>query len=371
MIRILCVSTSTTVGGAEKTLYSLARGISAEKFSVCAVISLKPAGFYGKKLAQDGIPVVSLNSGRIPSWFALKALKSLIAEHQPDIVHAFLYQAVQLCRLAKGSGNFKLISSPRVTYRTRSAASLALDRVLKSRDDLLICESDASREFLIRNQGYHPAKVVTVYNGIDPEAATIPDSKIMILRKQARVQSGDFFIGSCGRLDAQKNHECLIRALAQIKDRLTWRCVILGEGPKRARLQSLIRRFGLLDRVRLLGERLDMADWASCFDLFVLPSLWEGLPNVLLEAMSAGAPCAASAVDGIPEVVGNGETGFLFPPGDPGALARAIMTAASDKALLKKIGRAGQGFVRGKFLFSSMISNYETIYEALGQNSRG
>ncbi|MDE2313639.1 MAG: glycosyltransferase, partial [Elusimicrobia bacterium] len=154
MIRVLYVATSTTLGGAEKTLHTLATRIDRKKFAVPEVVSLKPEGVYAQKLAESGIAATSLGTGRVPDLRTLRALRALISERKPDVVHAFMYQAVQLCRLAKLGAGFKLLSSPRVTYRTRSWGTLALDRALKGRDDLLISECEASRTYLIERQGY-------------------------------------------------------------------------------------------------------------------------------------------------------------------------------------------------------------------------
>ena len=365
MIRVLYVSTSTTLGGAEKTLHTLATRLDRKKFDVPAVVSLKPAGVYARKLSESGISVASLETGRVPGPRALGALRALIAERKPDVVHAFMYQAVQLCRLAKFGGGFKLVSSPRVTYRTRSRATLALDRILKGRDDVLIAECEASRQYLIRRQGYHPDKVRTIYNGVEPVTRAFQND-IAHLRSEAGAGPKDFLIGSAGRLDKQKDHASLLRALIPLKNYMPWiRCVILGEGPERANLESLIGRLGLRDRVRLLGERQDAAAWISSLDLFVLPSLWEGLPNVLLEAMALGVPCAASAVDGIPEIIRDGENGFLFAPGNPEAMARVITKIMEDDVLRRKVAAVGRVNVAERFPLPIMVSSYESLYESV------
>jgi len=365
VIRVLYVSTSTTLGGAEKTLHTLATRLDRKKFDVPAVISLKPAGVYARKLSESGISVTSLETSRIPGPRTLKALRTFVAERKPDVVHAFMYQAVQLCRLAKLGAGFKLVSSPRVTYRTRSWATLALDRALKGRDDLLIAECESSRDYLIERQGYRPDKVKTIYNGVEPVTRAFQDD-IARLRLEAGAGPRDFLIGSAGRLDRQKNHASLLRALVPLKNYMPWmRCVILGEGPERANLESLIVRLGLRDRVRLLGERQDAAAWISSLDLFVLPSLWEGLPNVLLEAMAMGIPCAASAVDGVCEVIRDGQNGFLFAPGNPEAMARTITRIMGDDALRRQVAAMGRADVLKDFSLPGMISAYEAAYESV------
>ncbi|MDE1977059.1 MAG: glycosyltransferase [Elusimicrobia bacterium] len=366
MIRVLYVATSTTLGGAEKTLHTLATRIDRKKFAVPEVVSLKPEGVYAQKLAESGIAATSLGTGRVPDLRTLRALRALISERKPDVVHAFMYQAVQLCRLAKLGAGFKLLSSPRVTYRTRSWGTLALDRALKGRDDLLVSECEASRTYLIERQGYRPDRVRTIYNGVAPAAAAFK-ADVVRLRREAGAGPGDFLVGSAGRLDRQKDHANLLRALIRMRnyDFPRMRCVILGQGPERANLEALTQRLGLRSRVRFLGERADAAAWISSLDLFVLPSLWEGLPNALLEAMALGVPCAASAVDGVPEVIQDGENGYLFPPGNPWLAAQAISRAMGQDAARRKIADAGRASVAARFSLQAMFASYESAYESL------
>jgi glycosyltransferase involved in cell wall biosynthesis len=273
-----------------------------------------------------------------------RKLVKIIDHERPDVVHAVMYQAIQLCRLAKkrATTKFKLVSSPRVNYRTRSALTLLVDQFLRGADDLLITESEASRKFLLERLKYRPEKVRTVYNGVD--LASWPISKLdrQHKRLELRLGAGELLLGSVGRLDGQKAHWVLVEAMARLKNRVPARCVIIGDGPRRAALEALIRRHHLEGKVMLLGERDDVTAWLSSLDAFVLPSLWEGLPNALLEAMALGLPVVASAVDGVPEVVADGATGLLVPPRDPLALAKKLAELCADAGGPPRQGQAPQ-----------------------------
>ena len=137
-MRILFVTTSTTLGGAEKTVYCLATLLDPKHFQVASIVSLKPFGAYAQKLSALGLPTATLGLRGKPSLKHVRELARLIDQQKPDIVHAVMYQAIQLCRLAKtrSAHPFKLVSSPRVGYRTRSLGTLFIDRMLKNRDDL-------------------------------------------------------------------------------------------------------------------------------------------------------------------------------------------------------------------------------------------
>lgn len=363
MKRILFVTTSTTVGGAEKTLYTIATLLDPSLFEVVGVVSLKPPGFYSERLESAGIKTFSLGVKKRAAFKDLSRLADIIRETQAHTVHAFMFQAMQLCRAVKkrGLAEFKLISSPRVTYRTRSRWTLWLDKFLKGADDLLIAESETTRAYLERRLGYDPRRLRTIHNGID--IAGWPISKLERRKKRIELRLGkdDLLIGSVGRLDEQKGHCYLIQALAHLKDE-PMRLVILGEGPHRHRLEALIRRLHLEKHVWLIGEREDMPSWLSAFDIFVLPSLWEGLPNALLEAMAIGLPVAASSVDGVLEAVVDGKNGILLPPKNIRAMTQRIRKLARDPALRKKLGAAAQKTVADGFTLLQMISAYEAAY---------
>jgi glycosyltransferase involved in cell wall biosynthesis len=206
MPRVLFVSTSTTLGGAEKTLFTLATRLGDGEFQTAGVVGLKPPGHYAQRLAKEGVKTRSLDMIGWPSPRHADALERIIKETKPDLVHALMYQAIQLCRFVKRRGDapFKLVSSPRVNYRTRSRFSLLLDRWLRSADDLLVSESEASRGFLL-GLGYAAERVRTVRNGVD-----LPELPSAAERKRARLQLGlrddEPLLLSMGRLDEQKGH---------------------------------------------------------------------------------------------------------------------------------------------------------------------
>ena len=366
MARILYVATSTTVGGAEKTVYTLATLLDPKRYEVCGVVSLKPEGTYARKLKAQGVRTESLELSGTPRLADAARLAAIITRERPDIVHAVMYQAIQLCRLAKPKVpfSFKLVTSPRVNYRSRSLWTLFIDYALKGRDDLLIAECDASRSFLVSYLGYAPDKVRTIRNGIDLAGWPVSSVDRQKGRMDLRLASSDVLVGAVGRLDRQKGFGDLILAMSRLK-KTDLRCVILGEGPERGRLEALIRAHHLEKSVWLPGEKNDIAAWLSAFDIACLPSLWEGLPNFLLEAMALSLPVVATAVDGVPEVVENGKTGVLTPPSDPGALAKILGKLGLEPARRAALGTAAHAAVLEKFTVSRMLAEYQDAYSAV------
>ncbi|MFA6030811.1 MAG: glycosyltransferase [Elusimicrobiota bacterium] len=369
MRRVLFVSTSTTVGGAEKTLYTLATLLPPSRFKVVGVVSLKAPGRYGELLRSEGIPVDTLDwpqNGRARLRDVAR-LAALIRARRPDIVHAVMYQAMQLCRAVRrfGYGDFKLLTSPRVHYRTRDEVSLLVDRLLKGSDDLLVAESESTRRHLVEKLGYKPEKVLRVYNGTDLAGCTPSSADRSRLRAELGVAEHEPLLGAVGRLDPQKGHVFLIEAVAKLRAIHPVKCVLLGDGPLRSALQDKVRQLGLEDAVFLPGEKSELPRWLSALDIFVQPSLWEGLPNALLEAMALGLPVVATRVDGIPEIVRHDVTGLLCDPKSSQALITPLGDLCSDDALRRRLGTAARTLMFENFKVSDMLDNYEKAYSRI------
>jgi glycosyltransferase involved in cell wall biosynthesis len=369
--RILFVTTAPATGGAEKALFQIATGRDPKLFSV-SVVSLKPLGEYGKQLAETGITVHSLGQGRIPSPASIWALAKIIRKEKPALIHALMFRAIQLTRLARllSGQHCPLVTSPHINYRSRSSLTLAFDRRFKNGDALTITECETTRQYLLKNVGYDPDKVLSIHNGV--ETAGKPHHiKRNPKRIEAGAKDGELLIGAMGRLDRQKNHALLIDALARLKGKFPFRCVILGEGPLRGDLEKLIRERGLEGVVSLPGETSEIDAWLSAFDLFIQPSLWEGFPYAVLEAMASGLAVIASRVDGVPEMIDSGKNGILVAPGEAGTLSRAIESLALDPGPRKKLGDAARKTVHDRFTVKHMVAEYQKAYSSVVQNPAG
>jgi len=161
------------------------------------------------------------------------------------------------------------------------------------------------------------------------------------------------------RLDKQKGHTYLLKAAADVPGTIF---VFVGDGPEKANLENQARELSLADRVIFLGKRYDIPELLNGCDIFVLPSLYEGLPLSIMEAMAAGKPVVASDIGGVNELIRDGETGYLVPAGDTQALARSINTLVSDPALAGKIALAGKTLVEKEFSADSMVAGVTDIY---------
>jgi len=213
-----------------------------------------------------------------------------------------------------------------------------------------------------REASWQNIKSHVIYNGVDTSSSGNRDAT------RRTLELGDRVTGIIvARIDTLKGHDTLLTATAELKTRYPKLVIlIVGDGTERSNREKLAHELGLDEKkVRFLGFRSDIPDLLAASDFFVLPSLTEGLPLSVLEAMSMKLPVIATSVGGIPELVTDGETGILIPPKDPVALAEAMARIIGDPDLRKRMGEAGYRRVVNHFSFDTMTKKYEELYYSL------
>jgi glycosyltransferase involved in cell wall biosynthesis len=224
--------------------------------------------------------------------------------------------------------------------------------------DVIVPVSHAAKDELVKINRIPENKVKVIQNGIDLRQFDVNDTAIRSLQK-----NGKTIIGIVTRLDQYKDIPNLIisfhNVLAQHNNAELW---IVGDGDLRDDLQKQVDVSGLKENVKFWGWRKDIAAINTAIDVFVLPSVTEGLSIALLEAMACHCPAVATSVGGNPEVVVDGETGFLVPPKDPQAMAEKILVLLRDPALAQKMGQAGRRRVEEHFSLERMVEEYEKVY---------
>lgn len=213
---------------------------------------------------------------------------------------------------------------------------------------------------LVATLGLPGRKLRIVPNGIDPARFTRPADPA--LRARLDPSQGRPLVFTAARLAPQKGLDLLLEAAALVPEA---RFVIAGDGPERGALEARAAALGVAPRLRLLGTRDDVADWLAACDLYVLPSLFEGLPISVLEAMAASKPVVATRIGGTDEAVADGETGILVTPGDASALAGAIRTFISDPERARVAGDAGRRRFEARFTSGAMVAAVTATYQEL------
>ncbi|MBD3162427.1 MAG: glycosyltransferase, partial [Candidatus Eisenbacteria bacterium] len=231
------------------------------------------------------------------------------------------------------------------------------DRLLAPGTERIVCVAESDLRLARRHRLVVEGRAAVVHNGIDP-------TPFAALPRRARGEGTGPVVGTIGRLHRQKGHRDLVEAAVRVlEEEPSCRFTIVGEGEERGALEREIAAAGLGERFSLPGATHDATAALADFDLFVLPSLWEGLPLTLLEAMAAGLPVIASDVDGIPEAVSEGKDGLLVPPRDPAALARAILGLLRDPDRAARLGAAARRTVETRFTLDRMVRETERVYE--------
>ena len=360
--KILYLITELDIGGAEKNLFRLAVGLKDRGWDV-SVAALSGRGEVGKWLDAAGVPVhyVEMRSKLEPRWFA--RLVRLLRRERPDILHTFLFHANAAGRLANLFARVPaVVSSVRVAERRRKS-HLYVDFLTQALVDAEICVSEGVREFTARRARISESKLVVIPNPVEPLETTRTRDET---RRELGASTTDKVVLSVGRLDVQKGYEYLISAATGIlRRRSDVIFAVAGEGPARGALEEAVRAAGIAERFRLLGWRADVADLYSAADVFVLPSLWEGMPNALLEAATFALPMVATDVEGTREIVEDGRAGLIVPPGDAAALEGAIERVLADRGLAQKIGQAVREYVGREHGMEAFLEAHESLYRRL------
>jgi glycosyltransferase involved in cell wall biosynthesis len=285
----------------------------------------------------------------------------VLKQLRPDIIHAHDPHGVAMAALARSMSTAprtpRLIASRRVDFHL---GRNALSRWKYRQVDCFICASDAIRAMLV-GDGIPPARAVTVHEGID--LGRIEAAPPAALHQEFWLPHEAPIVGNVAALVPHKGQRHLIEAATEvIRHQPDARFIIAGEGELRASLTQQIRHHRLEKHVLLAGFRPDVLSLHKAFDVFVMSSVSEGLGTSLLDAMACGKPVVAAAVGGIPEVVVDGETGFLVPPRDHHAMADAIVRLLSDRGLRERMGDAGRERVRERFTSDVMVANTLGVY---------
>jgi glycosyltransferase involved in cell wall biosynthesis len=245
------------------------------------------------------------------------------------------------------------------------------DRVLGRFTDQWIFVSRQVEVFYEQRMALPEGRSLVVHNGIDvaPFRSAVDKTRV---RERMGLKPDVWVAGVVGRLDERKGHRYFLEAvqsLASREPRLFG--VIVGEGREKEVLAAQLRTLGLEERVRLVGYWPDLAEALACLDVFVLPSLMEGHPLAVLEAMAASKPVVATSVGGNPEAVEDGVTGLLVPPRDPGALAEAIGALIRDPERAADMGRAGRRSLDRRFSLEAAVRANEEVYLRHYERKRG
>ncbi|MCR6629395.1 MAG: glycosyltransferase [Magnetospirillum sp.] len=364
-MRILHVITTINRGGAENHLNDLVHAQRAAGHEV-AVAYLKGDGYWAESLAAIGVPTYALGLGYYGDVRPVAKLAALIRRLSPAVLHAHMPPAEVYSRLALALARRKcryIVSKHNDEPFHHGIGQAWMARWAARRADGIIAISGAVARFL-RTQGLPADKIRQVHYGLDPiPYGQVAAAQVEAVRQEWGIARGTMVVGSVGRLVPQKAMHVLLQGFAQFADAaiLPTRLVIVGTGPLEGELRLEARKLGIEDRVVWAGFRTDIAAVMAAFDVFVLTSAWEGFGLVLLEAMAANRPIVASRISAIPEIVAEGESGFLVDSGAAGQVAAALAKLA-DADLRERMGQAGHRRLGQHFSIGRMMAATDAVY---------
>jgi glycosyltransferase involved in cell wall biosynthesis len=356
-VRVVFLLPSFDVGGAEGVVAKTVAGLDRRRYEPIVVAFARGSGHIATEVQRAGARALDLGLQSRLSPAPLLGLLNLMRDLRPQIVVTMMFHAGLAGRVIGRLAGVPIIVSSERVVDWESRARRLLNRATVWMCDAVTTNSRAGVEFWSRILARSPSDVQLVYNGVDIRTFAPGPA-----RDQTPV-----VIGNLGRLHRKNGHVHLLHALRELRNLtdVPWRCVIAGDGDQRSILLRLREKLGLADEVQFLGHVYDAAGFLKGIDVYVQPSVAEGMSNAVLEAMASGLPVVATAVGGTPEAVVQEQTGLLVSPADSPALAAALCRLVCDASARRELGAAGRARVLEMFSVERMIADTEALFERL------
>lgn len=362
--RLAFCITDLDPGGAEKALVQIVQRLDRAEWEPM-VWCLSQQGALVEELAKADVPVTCLGARGKRDLRVVWTLSRQLRRRRPALLQTFLYHANVAGRIAgKLAGVPHVVSGIRVAEK-RSRLPLWMDRLTQPLVDRHVCVSQAVAEFSIA-AGLDRKRVIVIPNGVDAERFMRAEPADL---SEFGIPAGSQTVIWVGRLDPQKQPLMLVEAAELVLQSAGagTHFLIVGDGPLWGEVGSVIARKGLTKNVHLAGWRGDVAELMRSADCLVLTSAWEGMPNVILEAMAAGLPVVSADVEGVREVVNEGVTGLIASSDTPQAMAERIGQILRDAELRRKLGVTSQQNVTKEFTWNRITEAYADLYRELLQ----
>lgn len=364
-IKLMQVVNGLRVGGAELKLLELINELDRDKFDI-TICSLEDIGSLKSDFEKTDYPLHIFPKTKKFDFNLIFRLSHLMRDEKVDIVMTTLFYADVIGAIAARIANVPVCMSWETRSHPAGSGVDKLRHVYSYRAAMrfvkkIVSVSDAVKQFLIEERSIPESKITTIRYGIDIDKYKKSDGSKK--RQDLGYDDDTFLIGVVARLSQQKGHTYLLDAIPDIiHDYPNAKFAFIGEGPLRQKLEEKRARLGLSDVVNFLGSRDDVPDLLNSIDMFVLPSLYEGLPNVVLEAMAAEKAIVASAVDGTPEAIIHEESGLLVQAKKPEQLSHAIKRIIGDKDLKERLERGARKRAELEFSLKGQVKKFEDLY---------
>lgn len=362
--KVVHILHSLAMGGAENGVVNLMNNINTDIFTPI-IISLVNGGSLKGRLNLNRVTLYEMGKKEGNDCLLPFRLVRLFKKIKPHVVHTHCWGTlVEGITAAKIAGVPVVIHGEHGTIETKPR-NLKIQRWFWKRCDIVLSISETLRQRLSDTVGISTNLIKAVPNGVDTEKfSSFPIEQIYGFKKKFNIPEDAIVIGTVGRLVPVKDQKALIEASLIIRKKLSKKIavVIVGDGPLRENLQNKAAELGVENIVYLPGRLENIPEVMNSFDIFVLPSLSEGISNTILEAMSCGLPIIATKVGGSVEIVKDGVYGIFTPPDNPKALANSVCRLVNDSELRKEYGNKARKTAEEKFSLQSMLNTYEQLY---------
>ena len=365
-------------GGAEQLMPTILKNLQKAGFNirVCA-LQIRAGNPIASELQRLGLPVDLIPIRNLRQPLNLIHILRYLRLHRPQLLHTQLEFADTLGTLAAkilGIPSVSTVHTLDVFPEKKSAwGRMKLRWFLLGRFcDRVIAVSEKTRRHYLQAGGLPHDKVITLYNGVDiSRFKKMDETQTVKLRKELQLPLSSQIIMTVAVLREPKGIQFMIRALPAILEQCPdVHYLIVGDGVHRAVLSELVAGLAIENHVTFAGHRTDIPDLLACCDVFVLPTLKDALPTVLIEALAAEKPIIASNVGGVPEIIENGVNGLLVAPGEPSKLVEACLRLLKDNELSGQIILAGSETVRQRFNIDTQIEQLSRMYEELTSHAK-
>jgi len=365
MKKVLHVIDSLHLGGAQEVVLNLATCGNRECFSH-EVATMHGRGVYWERMAALGIPLHSLSPHKLFPWYAV-SLPALLLRGNFDILHCHLVASNIIAKpIGRICGVPVILNHDHTNddYRANQRARLALDALSNRFASHILAVSESCRRFLIERENVPVENISLIQNAIDIGRFSAGCGTKEAARKMLGLPESGPVVAGVGRLNPQKNFSLFVRVAAKVLKRHPEAVFLLaGEGPEEGLLRRLAQDSGLGEKLRFCGYVPDTRQVYLSADVLLMPSLFEGLPMTLLEAMAMRVPVVASALDGIAEVVEDGRDGFLVRSGDQEGFCERVCQLIKNPALAAGIGASASQKIAREFSSGRMCREVEQVYD--------
>jgi sugar transferase (PEP-CTERM/EpsH1 system associated) len=370
---VLHVIHHLVIGGMENGLVNLINNMPASSHRH-AIVCIEDYSEFRDRIQRSDVDVIALHRSRIGVWPLRRALFDLCRRLRPAIVHSRNQSGLDALLPARLAGVTHTVHSEHGwdvdNLDGRKWKPIALRRLHSPLIERYVTVSKDLEHYLVDRVRIAPSRITQIYNGVDTHRFEPAHSKPLDVLPPGFVNEHSIVIGTIGRVQAVKDHATLLRAFSalaarrpDLKDRL--RLVVVGDGPLLWELRSFADASGIGTSIWLPGALDNVAQVLQTLDLFVLPSLNEGISNTVLEAMATGLPIVATAVGGNAELVEDGVNGRLFAPGDNTTLADLLAAYAADPSLRRQHSTAARHIAQDRFSLLAMTQRYAAIYDSV------